>query len=76
MKVLFFLIWWAVFRFVNGVGWQVFGGLFGYFLVELIFSAIRDKTEFHFIRAILILGGLLLILLITNKLTYCIVKRI
>lgn len=68
MKILFSLILWAVFEFIQEVGWTAFACLLVYIFLDFIFFAFGFKTEFHFLRAVLLLCGLLLILLITHKL--------
>lgn len=68
MKVLVFLSLLAVCEFIKEVGWIVFAGLSIYILVDFIYFAFSYNTDFHFLRAFLLLGGLLLILLIAYKL--------
>jgi hypothetical protein len=74
MKILFALTLSAVLEFIKEIGWWVLGGLAVYFLTELICFAFGYISEFHFLRAVLLLGGLSLILLIAHKLPNWILK--
>jgi hypothetical protein len=54
--------------FIKEIGWTVLVCLIGYILYDYFCYLFGDKADFHYLEALLILGGLSLILFIAHKL--------